>query len=61
MLFGSSNANGYHGDDGLGDVIIDGVDPVDVSLLKAEHSSMALCRLVSENPGDYRYNNLCII
>jgi len=48
-------SNPYHGHDGLGDVLIDGVDPIDVSSIKNysnEHASTAMCRLVSENPGD---------
>ena len=42
---------GYHGRDGLGDIQIEGVDPVDLKLLQKEHASLALVKLVNENPG----------
>jgi len=37
--------------DALGKSVVPGVDPVDTSCIQPEHASVALCRLVSENPG----------
>ena len=41
----------FMGLDGLGDVVLEGVDPIDETLVQPEHASLALCRMVSENPG----------
>ena len=35
----------------LGNSVISGVDPVDMSYIQQEHASSALCRLVSKHPG----------
>jgi len=37
--------------DRLGKSIIPDVDPVDTSVIQPEHASVALCRLVSQDPG----------
>ena len=41
--------DGYHGADGLGDVIDD--DPPDMSLLQAEHAVNAITRLCRKHKG----------
>ena len=51
---------GYHGHDGLGDVEIPGVDPVDMALLQKEHAAKAIVRIVQENAG-YFHIVLCIV
>ncbi len=43
--------NSFHGDDGLGDCVIDGVDPVDKDLLQKVHASNALVELARTHPG----------
>lgn len=48
----SKSGADYFGEDGFGDVIIPDVDPVDCCQNPTEHASVALCRLVSENPGE---------
>lgn len=35
----------------LGSAVFRDVDPVDISCIQPEHASIALCRLVSEDPG----------
>jgi inosine-uridine nucleoside N-ribohydrolase len=42
----------FHGSDGLGDATFDGVPDV-TARVTSEHASMALCRLVRENPGTH--------
>ena len=46
-----SPMTGYHGKDGHGDIEIQGIDPVDMSLLQKEHAASAIVKLVSDNPG----------
>jgi len=41
----------YHGKDGFGDITIEGVDPVDMSIVQQEHAAAALCRYISEQAG----------
>ena len=43
------------GRDGLGDVTIEGVDPVDMNVIQPEAAAVAMCRLVSEHPGQADY------
>lgn len=47
---GSSN-DAYHGKDGLGDVTIADVDPVDLGVVKPEPAAYALCQLVNRYKG----------
>ncbi len=35
----------------MGDVFLDGIDPVDETLIRSDHAASALVRLVNENPG----------
>ena len=41
---------GYHGEDGFGDVTDE--DPVDEGLIKKEHAASAIVRLANDNPGN---------
>ena len=45
----------YHGNDGFGDVTLDGTDPIDANSITQEHAAAAICRLVAEQPGDLTY------
>merc|ERR1719419_1408629 len=45
--------DGFHGKDGLGDVFLPEVDPVDEGAIEREHAASALARLAAENPGEY--------
>jgi inosine-uridine nucleoside N-ribohydrolase len=52
LTFGFKRSAPFHGHDGMGDILIDEVDPVDIQSLSSEHASTALCRLVSAEPGN---------
>ena len=44
--------DGFHGYDGLGDITLEGVDPLDVGkMVQTEPAASAICRLVSLHPG----------
>ena len=47
-----AKSDGFHGEDGLGDVVLPGVDPVDISLVQKEHASVAMTKLAAKSPGE---------
>ena len=47
--------------DRLGKAVIPDVDPVDTSLIQPEHASVALCRLVSQDPGRNMISHVIIM
>ena len=56
LLHEHRTGTAFHGHDGFGDVVLEGEDEVaDADIRRrastTEHASVALCRLVSENPG----------
>ena len=52
MLGVSTPNDAYHGYDGLGDVTLEGVDPLDVEkMVQTEPAASAICGLVSLHPG----------
>ena len=62
MIGTNPPGDGYHGDDALGDVVLEGIDPVDITLLKDGHAAIAINQLVTKYPGMCEYIYLvCLV